>query len=204
MVDVHLIQHGETMMISMNFSGSGGCLIFLPLHFGASLLFAYVFPRYRSRHCFDELRWPWNLSHPFFMKPVKPGKVWFDCYSFYFQVPTDILGSTTFKISETRQLITRVPPYGMLEHISNILRNFLLLLSCILLMLHNVVYKSPSFASFHQGLGSRGKHYGKTSFVEHRTFLHLYHSFHRLWMFLIMMFQVFCNNLISVSLFLAK
>ncbi|XP_027148631.1 callose synthase 9 [Coffea eugenioides] len=30
---------------------------------------------------------------------------------------------------------------------------------------------------------------GKTSFVEHRTFLHLYHSFHRLWIFLIMMFQ---------------
>ncbi|KAL9661420.1 hypothetical protein QQ045_026244 [Rhodiola kirilowii] len=30
---------------------------------------------------------------------------------------------------------------------------------------------------------------GKTSFVEHRTFLHLYHSFHRLWMFLVMMFQ---------------
>ncbi|CAL9752250.1 unnamed protein product [Musa acuminata subsp. burmannicoides] len=34
-----------------------------------------------------------------------------------------------------------------------------------------------------------GKHYGKTSFVEHRTFLHLYHSFHRLWIFLFMMFQ---------------
>ncbi|KAM7502791.1 hypothetical protein LguiB_001695 [Lonicera macranthoides] len=33
------------------------------------------------------------------------------------------------------------------------------------------------------------KHQGKTSFVEHRTFLHLYHSFHRLWMFLFMMFQ---------------
>ncbi|XP_065627232.1 callose synthase 9 [Quercus suber] len=30
---------------------------------------------------------------------------------------------------------------------------------------------------------------GKTSFVEHRTFLHLYHSFHRLWIFLAMMFQ---------------
>ncbi|CAA7410669.1 unnamed protein product [Spirodela intermedia] len=30
---------------------------------------------------------------------------------------------------------------------------------------------------------------GKTSFVEHRTFLHLYHSFHRLWIFLFMMFQ---------------
>ncbi|XP_052184832.1 callose synthase 9 isoform X2 [Diospyros lotus] len=33
------------------------------------------------------------------------------------------------------------------------------------------------------------KRHGKTSFVEHRTFLHLYHSFHRLWIFLIMMFQ---------------
>ncbi|KAG9136289.1 hypothetical protein Leryth_003883 [Lithospermum erythrorhizon] len=34
-----------------------------------------------------------------------------------------------------------------------------------------------------------GKRQGKTSFVEHRTFLHLYHSFHRLWIFLFMMFQ---------------
>lgn len=33
------------------------------------------------------------------------------------------------------------------------------------------------------------KRRGKTSFVEHRTFLHLYHSFHRLWIFLFMMFQ---------------
>nr|DAD30693.1 TPA_asm: hypothetical protein HUJ06_009544 [Nelumbo nucifera] len=30
---------------------------------------------------------------------------------------------------------------------------------------------------------------GKCSFVEHRTFLHLYRSFHRLWIFLILMFQ---------------
>ncbi|KAM7274363.1 hypothetical protein ACFE04_029027 [Oxalis oulophora] len=33
------------------------------------------------------------------------------------------------------------------------------------------------------------KRTGKSSFVEHRTFLHLYRSFHRLWMFLILMFQ---------------
>ncbi|KAK4266518.1 hypothetical protein QN277_027422 [Acacia crassicarpa] len=36
---------------------------------------------------------------------------------------------------------------------------------------------------------SRSQRQGKTSFVEHRTFLHLYHSFHRLWIFLFMMFQ---------------
>lgn len=30
---------------------------------------------------------------------------------------------------------------------------------------------------------------GKSCFVEHRTFFHLYHSFHRLWIFLVMMFQ---------------
>lgn len=35
----------------------------------------------------------------------------------------------------------------------------------------------------------KSKRRGKTSFVEHRTFLHLYHSFHRLWIFLFMMFQ---------------
>ncbi|KAJ4724122.1 Callose synthase-like protein [Melia azedarach] len=35
----------------------------------------------------------------------------------------------------------------------------------------------------------RGKRQGKSSFVEHRTFFHLYHSFHRLWIFLVMMLQ---------------
>ncbi|KAL9267095.1 Callose synthase 10-like protein [Drosera capensis] len=34
------------------------------------------------------------------------------------------------------------------------------------------------------------KRTAKSSFVEHRTFLHLYRSFHRLWIFLIVMFQV--------------
>ncbi|KAJ8752026.1 hypothetical protein K2173_001052 [Erythroxylum novogranatense] len=33
------------------------------------------------------------------------------------------------------------------------------------------------------------KRIGKSSFVEHRTFLHLYRSFHRLWIFLVLMFQ---------------
>ncbi|GJT10544.1 callose synthase 9 [Tanacetum coccineum] len=31
--------------------------------------------------------------------------------------------------------------------------------------------------------------HGKTLFIERRTFLHLYHSFHRLWILLVMMFQ---------------
>ncbi|TKY73602.1 Callose synthase 10 [Spatholobus suberectus] len=35
----------------------------------------------------------------------------------------------------------------------------------------------------------RSKRTGKSSFVEHRTFLHLYRSFHRLWIFLALMFQ---------------
>ncbi|XP_027367139.1 callose synthase 9 isoform X2 [Abrus precatorius] len=38
-------------------------------------------------------------------------------------------------------------------------------------------------------ISGRSRHQGKTSFVEHRTFFHLYHSFHRLWIFLFMMFQ---------------
>ncbi|KAI3940839.1 hypothetical protein MKW98_014898 [Papaver atlanticum] len=33
------------------------------------------------------------------------------------------------------------------------------------------------------------KRTAKSSFVEHRTFLHLYRSFHRLWIFLVLMFQ---------------
>ncbi|KAL5750690.1 hypothetical protein ACOSP7_025293 [Xanthoceras sorbifolium] len=35
----------------------------------------------------------------------------------------------------------------------------------------------------------KGKRTGKSTFVEHRTFLHLYRSFHRLWIFLAVMFQ---------------
>ncbi|XP_044487374.1 callose synthase 10 [Mangifera indica] len=35
----------------------------------------------------------------------------------------------------------------------------------------------------------KGKTTGKSTFVEHRTFLHLYRSFHRLWIFLLLMFQ---------------
>ncbi|KAL9316925.1 hypothetical protein ACSQ67_013442 [Phaseolus vulgaris] len=38
-------------------------------------------------------------------------------------------------------------------------------------------------------ISGSSRHQGKTSFVEHRTFFHLYHSFHRLWIFLFMMFQ---------------
>ncbi|XP_028116346.1 callose synthase 10 isoform X1 [Camellia sinensis] len=34
------------------------------------------------------------------------------------------------------------------------------------------------------------KRTGKSSFVEHRTFLHLYRSFHRMWIFLVVMFQM--------------
>ncbi|PSR89496.1 Callose synthase [Actinidia chinensis var. chinensis] len=34
------------------------------------------------------------------------------------------------------------------------------------------------------------KRTGKSTFVEHRTFLHLYRSFHRMWIFLAVMFQV--------------
>lgn len=35
----------------------------------------------------------------------------------------------------------------------------------------------------------RQRSLGKSSFVEHRTFFHLYHSFHRLWIFLVLAFQ---------------
>lgn len=51
----------------------------------------------------------------------------------------------------------------------------------------NPFFSKPSRKE--KGLVGRNHHYGKTSFVEHRTFLHLYHSFHRLWIFLVMMFQ---------------
>ena len=38
--------------------------------------------------------------------------------------------------------------------------------------------------------GGKRHSLGKTSFVEHRTFLHLYHSFLRVWILLVLMFQV--------------
>ncbi|KAK9278786.1 hypothetical protein L1049_028364 [Liquidambar formosana] len=50
------------------------------------------------------------------------------------------------------------------------------------------------------------KRTGKSTFVEHRTFLHLYRSFHRLWIFLAVMFQAltiiaFNNGKINLYIF---
>ncbi|KAH9625672.1 hypothetical protein KSS87_000065 [Heliosperma pusillum] len=47
---------------------------------------------------------------------------------------------------------------------------------------------------------NKRKRTAKSSFVEHRTFLHLYRSFHRMWIFLLIMFQAltiiaFCGDL---------
>ncbi|MCO5592989.1 hypothetical protein L7F22_046993 [Adiantum nelumboides] len=50
-------------------------------------------------------------------------------------------------------------------------------------------YKSTFFGNAMDVQGSRRRRLGKTSFVEHRTFLHLYHSFLRTWILLILMFQ---------------
>ncbi|XP_021771976.1 callose synthase 9-like [Chenopodium quinoa] len=50
-------------------------------------------------------------------------------------------------------------------------------------------FLKPETKSKHLLRSGGGKRQGKTSFVEHRTFWHLYHSFHRLWIFLVMMFQ---------------
>ncbi|KAF5206729.1 Callose synthase [Thalictrum thalictroides] len=44
-------------------------------------------------------------------------------------------------------------------------------------------------SSFLRKPPKKGKRTGKSTFVEHRTFLHLYRSFHRLWIFLVIMFQ---------------
>ncbi|XP_062171494.1 callose synthase 9 [Alnus glutinosa] len=50
-------------------------------------------------------------------------------------------------------------------------------------------FQKPTPRSKNMLASGRSLRRGKTSFVEHRTFLHLYHSFHRLWIFLAMMFQ---------------
>ncbi|WVZ58008.1 hypothetical protein U9M48_008324 [Paspalum notatum var. saurae] len=48
----------------------------------------------------------------------------------------------------------------------------------------------PSAGSKFLRKPAKRKRTGKTNFVEHRTFLHLYRSFHRLWIFLLLMFQL--------------
>ncbi|KAH9611751.1 hypothetical protein KSS87_012090 [Heliosperma pusillum] len=55
--------------------------------------------------------------------------------------------------------------------------------------LSSAFFTEPKSRSKNFLKSSGGKRRGKTSFVEHRSFLHLYHSFHRLWIFLVMMFQ---------------
>ncbi|KAM3319238.1 callose synthase 10 [Capsicum chacoense] len=52
----------------------------------------------------------------------------------------------------------------------------------------------------------KGRRTGKSTFVEHRTFLHLYRSFHRLWIFLVVMFQAltiiaFSNEKLNLDTF---
>ncbi|KAK7358028.1 hypothetical protein VNO80_17327 [Phaseolus coccineus] len=50
-------------------------------------------------------------------------------------------------------------------------------------------FQKPPPRSKKMLISGSSRQQGKTSFVEHRTFFHLYHSFHRLWIFLFMMFQ---------------
>ncbi|KAL4186370.1 hypothetical protein AMTRI_Chr09g13760 [Amborella trichopoda] len=57
------------------------------------------------------------------------------------------------------------------------------------LQTNSLFFCEPPKVSKSMHLPGGNKRRGKTSFVEHRTFLHLYHSFPRLWIFLIMMFQ---------------
>nr|XP_004236315.1 callose synthase 10 [Solanum lycopersicum] len=61
-------------------------------------------------------------------------------------------------------------------------------------------------SSFLRKPAKKGKRTGKSTFVEHRTFLHLYRSFHRLWIFLVVMFQAltiiaFSNAKINLDTF---
>ncbi|PHT53750.1 hypothetical protein CQW23_08212 [Capsicum baccatum] len=61
-------------------------------------------------------------------------------------------------------------------------------------------------SSFLRKPPKKGRRTGKSTFVEHRTFLHLYRSFHRLWIFLVVMFQAltiiaFSNEKINLDTF---
>lgn len=63
---------------------------------------------------------------------------------------------------------------------------------------------SKSKKSAEIGKRTATKTIGKSSFVEHRTYFHIYHSFHRLWMFLVLAFQgltviAFSSNFLSLT-----
>lgn len=74
----------------------------------------------------------------------------------------------------------------------------ILLFFCLCMLTSISFFSFPLLQILLQTSGSKRR--GKTSFVEHRTFLHIYHSFHRLWIFLVMMFQV-CKSLIWITPF---
>lgn len=72
---VHHILNGEIMMISMSFSGKRINPITFVCQFVSIFYNLLMFPS-RSHKCFH-LRWPWNLSDPFFSKPSRKYKVCF-------------------------------------------------------------------------------------------------------------------------------
>nr|VDC92842.1 unnamed protein product [Brassica oleracea] len=77
----------------------------------------------------------------------------------------------------------------MAEHLIQ-LGEIMMTLMSIFGKYHLGVFDVNILVLFLQYKTGREKHRGgKTSFVEHRTFLRLYHSFHRLWIFLAIMFQ---------------
>lgn len=64
----------------------------------------------------------------------------------------------------------------------------------------------PSKTSAYLFIPTKRKRTAKSNFVEHRTFLHMYRSFHRLWIFLILMFQglaiiAFNKGVVNVNAF---
>lgn len=78
-MDEHLILLGEIMMTSMSTFGEISAKNFVPYIYicilKANLFVFSPFNFVRSRHCFDELSWPWRRSSSFFLKPKRRSKV---------------------------------------------------------------------------------------------------------------------------------
>ncbi|PPS05444.1 hypothetical protein GOBAR_AA15234 [Gossypium barbadense] len=116
-----------------------------------------------SLHCFD-LSWPWRKTS-FFQKPEPSlSLVLGGCVCLFLDPHFLHFCFTYFTVSMSFK--------WRLEHCNKYCGSFVFI----------TMFPNPL------KLGG-GQHRGKTSFVEHRTFFHLYHSFHRLWIFLVMMFQ---------------
>jgi len=138
-------------------------------------------PTCRAPSCF-ELSWPWRLEAGFFLKPKKDVDTDDDDVRKY------LLSFRSLKRKYLWQCFFKCLWLDLLRFLQRLLypMSWRYVKLPEVLLFHGVQVPEQSFTAGRQ----RERKLGKTHFVEHRTFLHVYHSFHRLWIFLVCMLQV--------------